>query len=261
MMAWQVGIKPDSLQAFDFRTKVTNQPASNYAITAQGLKDGVPAHETKSKGELIGTDWGTGYFKYKACDFCDDIAAETADVSVGDAWLPEYVEDSMGTNVVIIRNSIINQIVLDGLQSGELSMQPLSVDKAVASQSANVRHRREDLPYRLYLHDLTKSWRPQKRLHASKSGLSLVRRRIQKARIRFRQLIPLAWHHAVQNDDLQLFIDFVMPLEGNYSRLYAAISNPKRKNYSIVRTILVKILYIPKRAYKAFLRYCFFFVR
>lgn len=41
---------------------------------------------------------------YKACDFCDDVFAETADIALGDAWLPEYVQDGNGTNVVVTRN-------------------------------------------------------------------------------------------------------------------------------------------------------------
>ena len=37
--------------------------------------------------------WEYGYFKYKACDFCDDIFAECADITVGDAWLSRYKKD------------------------------------------------------------------------------------------------------------------------------------------------------------------------
>ena len=32
-------------------------------------------------------DWGMGIFKLGACDYCDDIVGETADISFGDAWL------------------------------------------------------------------------------------------------------------------------------------------------------------------------------
>ena len=36
-----------------------------------------------------------------ACEFCDDVVGETADMSVGDAWLPGYVSDWRGTSVVV----------------------------------------------------------------------------------------------------------------------------------------------------------------
>ncbi|MGC9322644.1 MAG: Coenzyme F420 hydrogenase/dehydrogenase, beta subunit C-terminal domain, partial [Kosmotogaceae bacterium] len=66
---------------------------------------------TKKASDFYGYNWGYGFFKYKACDYCDDVVSETADVSVGDAWLPEYVNDSGGTNVVIVRNPVIKKII------------------------------------------------------------------------------------------------------------------------------------------------------
>jgi coenzyme F420-reducing hydrogenase beta subunit len=32
------------------------------------------------------------------------VLAETADVTVGDAWLPEYIKDGLGTNIITIRS-------------------------------------------------------------------------------------------------------------------------------------------------------------
>jgi coenzyme F420-reducing hydrogenase beta subunit len=41
--------------------------------------------------------WGTGLFKSNACDFCDDVTTELADVSL-DAWIP-YNKDGLGNSV------------------------------------------------------------------------------------------------------------------------------------------------------------------
>jgi len=42
--------------------------------------------------------WTNGFFKLNACNFCDDIFAELADVVFMDAWIDPYIYDSKGTN-------------------------------------------------------------------------------------------------------------------------------------------------------------------
>lgn len=242
MLAWQVGVHPDSLVEMDFRTKIEGRPSSSYAITATGKADGVIHRKTELTANLVGTDWGKGFFKYKACDFCDDLSAETADVSVGDAWLPKYVDDSRGTNVVIIRNASIAEIVKEGIARGTLRFEPLSTEDAVASQSANVRHRREDLPYRLHLEDLKKQWRPRKRLSASSQPLNLQRKIIQKLRIRYREQIPGHWNSAVKNNDFSVFLKLIQPLEKEYQVLYAPKQTLKQRAKSLLRKIKKMII-------------------
>ena len=97
-LAWQMGIPPQELEGIDFRIKDASQPANRYSTYAKGSS----GEKVVPTNQLFGADWGAGAFKYKACDFCDDVFAETADVVLGDAWLPEYVQDSYGTNVVEI---------------------------------------------------------------------------------------------------------------------------------------------------------------
>ena len=48
-------------------------------------------------------------FKYKACDFCDDVFAETADVVVGDAWIPKYL--TQGNSLVVTRSSLFDSLI------------------------------------------------------------------------------------------------------------------------------------------------------
>ena len=43
--------------------------------------------------------WHYQYFKHNACNFCDDVFGETADITFMDAWLPEYVRDYKGTSL------------------------------------------------------------------------------------------------------------------------------------------------------------------
>ena len=83
-------------------------------------------------------DWGLGYFKPKACDWCDDIVGELADVSSGDAWLPGYVKDPGGNNIVIVRSPEIHEIISSGIEHGELSFSNGTVEDVVLSQSGKL---------------------------------------------------------------------------------------------------------------------------
>lgn len=167
-LAWQCGVHPSKLTRIDFRTK-TQGRADAYAVTAWDQK-GQP--HSRPNRELIGTDWGLGYFKYPACDCCDDLSGETADIAVGDAWLPRYVRDPSGTNVLIVRRPDLLPMLDAACSKGRIQLEPLSPDDAARSQSAGLFHRREGLAYRLQLADVEGRWHPPKRVKPSKDHLS-----------------------------------------------------------------------------------------
>jgi coenzyme F420 hydrogenase subunit beta len=112
----------------------------------------------------IGINWGMGLFKPKACDYCDDIFAETADISVMDGWLPKYVGDGKGTSLVVVRNKDIGRIIKKELKDMKLSLESVNVDAIIESQQGGINHRRKGLSYRLFI---AKGWLPIKRIHAS----------------------------------------------------------------------------------------------
>src|SRR5699024_8687191 len=61
-MAWQVRIKPGNLKHIDFRKKLPNRLANNYGIEMTGFIDGKEVTIIKPTKELIGQNWGQGYF-------------------------------------------------------------------------------------------------------------------------------------------------------------------------------------------------------
>jgi hypothetical protein len=119
-----------------------------------------------------------------ACDFCDDIFGETADAAFGDAWLPEYVTDWRGTNVVVVRHTLIQSLLTAGRDSGELALDDLSVESAVRSQEANYRHRWDGLSVRLQDAKQAHMWTPRKRLTAGSLPVDPLQRRIVRLRQR-----------------------------------------------------------------------------
>jgi hypothetical protein len=102
-----------------------------------------------------------------ACNFCDDVTAETADVAMGDAWLEPYSSDGRGTNVVVVRSPEIAAIVADAIGEGRLELEPVDDDFVRRTQAAGLRQRREGLAYRLARAKLP--LRPRKRVAASRA--------------------------------------------------------------------------------------------
>lgn len=166
LFAWQHGIHPDNLVNIDFRNKVKSSDAGLYTVklTYLNAKKQEEVMFTKSAIELYGTDWGLGFFKYKACDYCDDILGETADVIFGDAWVPGYREDWRGDNVVVVRNEVINKIFKAGINSKLLEMNNVEADLIKQSQAGSIRHRRRGLKYRLKVAKNKGVWHPKKRV-------------------------------------------------------------------------------------------------
>ena len=185
--AWQMDVPVNEIQQVEYRLKDPSRAANAY--TAQfTLQDG--RVEKRDWWNLEGGDWGAGFFQDAACNFCDDVVAETADISFGDAWVEPYSSDGWGTNVVVARNPLLADMVKTAIEQGRLHMEPVDSDFVEATQAAGFRQRREGLAYRL-------SWprpgvRPHKRVAPNAAAPTPQRKLIY----RMRYWIS-AWSHRV----------------------------------------------------------------
>jgi len=152
-----------------------------------------------------GGDWGFGCFKYNACDFCDDVVGELSDISFGDAWLPEYLGDSSGTNVIITRNEQLANLLVQASQSKRIYLEPISPEQVVESQAGGFRHRRTELPYRLHVKEREGEWRPKKRVEASTKTTNRERKMVQDIRMKVPQLSNEAFREAKKTGNLDVF--------------------------------------------------------
>ena len=134
MLAWRAGFDPADMKTIDFRHKFEDRNSDDYGICVEDI---VGKQVELVARETPGTNWGLGFFKYEACDYCDDIFAETADIAVGDAWLKDYTQDALGNSVVVVRNDQIRVIMEDGLKSGALELDELTEDEALMSQGGD----------------------------------------------------------------------------------------------------------------------------
>ncbi|THK37920.1 coenzyme F420 hydrogenase [Ensifer sp. MPMI2T] len=169
-IAWQLGERIEAVADIDFRLKGTGRPANWYTAHLV-LKDG----NTRSKDwwHLADGDWGAGFFQNAACNFCDDVVAETADISFGDAWVEPYASDGRGTNVVVVRSPLLRDLVDRARNQGRLELQEVDSAFVVRTQAAGFRQRREGLAFRL--NRQRPGVTPKKRIAPQRAGLDARR--------------------------------------------------------------------------------------
>jgi coenzyme F420-reducing hydrogenase beta subunit len=184
--AWQLGTEIEHVRGLDYRIKDEDRPANWYRAHLERDDGTVTARDW---WHLADGDWGAGFFQNPACDWCDDVVAETADISFGDAWVEPYSSDGRGTNVVIVRTRELRLMIEQARGEGRLQLEPVDADFIVRTQAAGLRHRRDGLAYRL-------GWRrdgfvPAKRV-APSSGLPLRRKLVYRMRYAIAR-----WSHRV----------------------------------------------------------------
>jgi coenzyme F420-reducing hydrogenase beta subunit len=185
--AWQMQVPLQEVERVEFRHKDPARPANWYNARLT-LRDGREVN--KDWWHLADGDWGAGFFMNQACNFCDDVVAETADISFGDAWVEPYSSDGGGTNVVVVRAPEVEALVSDAIREGRLQLAPVDSAFVEQTQAAGFRQRREGLAYRL-------SWprrgvQPRKRVAPDAQGPTPGRKLIY----RMRYFIS-AWSHRV----------------------------------------------------------------
>jgi coenzyme F420-reducing hydrogenase beta subunit len=175
--AWQLGAELSEVRTVDYRVKNAGRPA-NWYRTRLELADGSAAEQ--DWWQLADGDWGAGFFQNSACDICDDVVAETADIAFGDAWVEPYSSDGRGTNVVVVRSKALCDLLEAATAEGRLDLKPVDADFIAETQAAGLRHRRQGLAYRLSW--MRRSIRPRKRVRPERGQLSLRRRVIFRTR-------------------------------------------------------------------------------
>lgn len=240
-LAWQHGIKPGDLKGIDFRKKVPGQPANRYISELTGIVDGTKVVITKDQNELFISNWGHGFFKSKLSDFTDEVFNETADIALGDAWLPQYTADSKGTNIVIVRNNELQSIIDEGLSSGALELDLLDEKTIIKSQSGLVHHNQDELPYRLHKQDASGNWRPIKRFEAS-SDLPYLRKKVQDIREKIATESHTQYRTAVELGDWEYFHRSMQPLASRYMLIYRLIVLQREGPVRAIKKVFSKLI-------------------
>lgn len=231
-LALQKGIDPDKITHVNFRKKISDQLASNYATEFTILDNETETKKTFANTSFkMGTDWGHGMFKNPVCDFCDDIFGELADVSVGDAWLKEYLNDNKGNSVIINRNDFISELLTEGELNDKLYLDKVNPTDVIRSQGGGIRNKRDDLKYRLWIKEKKGEKYPIKRMKPSSSHLSLKRKALIKYRIKISNISHSLYVKAKEKNDINIYYKKINRLLQYYSLI----------NKGIIKYIIYKI--------------------
>lgn len=236
------GVSEREIKTVNFRKKVLGKPANKYAFEVLIRDDVGKEHRQIMMEDIWTNSWSYNLFMLDACEYCDDIMAETADVSVGDAWLPEYTKDYRGTSIVICRNADLLKMLQAGVDRTEIVPEEISVDKVIQSQASGIRQRREGLKYRLYLSAKKGIWRPHKRVAADRRAGSFSYRILQLLRIKTKTLSREAFLKQQPVDGLDIFIHLLRPWI-----LLHKVLNFIRHVPGIVRRKIVNLLKVQAR--------------
>lgn len=131
----------------EYRQKNPDSIASDYSFSVSDAEN--TRHQVRMKS--LGDMWGSGLFKSKACDFCTDVLTELADLSVGDAWLPDYVRDGNGNSVMVARSRVADTLIQAGMDSGDLDAVEKPVSLIVKSQQGGLDHKQKGVKFRSFI--------------------------------------------------------------------------------------------------------------
>ncbi|MFV0149468.1 Coenzyme F420 hydrogenase/dehydrogenase, beta subunit C-terminal domain [Empedobacter falsenii] len=142
-LAQSAGIKYE-FNNQQYRIKDAKSTALDYSFGAFNKENVFKTVKMSPLGDM----WGTGIFKSNACDFCDDVATELADISLGDAWLDKYRNDGLGNSIIITRSTLADDLIREGIEKNALTVENIDKSKVIKSQDASFRHRQDSIDFR-----------------------------------------------------------------------------------------------------------------
>jgi coenzyme F420 hydrogenase subunit beta len=89
-------------------------------------------------------------FSPTRCLLCCDHCAELADISFADAWLPEFLNDSVGTSIAVTRSRTGDDILHQAQSKGKIMLRALE-DVKVAESQKMMRFKKNSIAVRFLL--------------------------------------------------------------------------------------------------------------
>jgi hypothetical protein len=122
-----------------------------------------------------------------------------------DAWLTEYVKDGNGTSIILTRSNQAQKLIEDGMARGEVSLQPIEIDKVINSQAGVVEQKRKLLAHHLWISGKN-GFHLRKRVPPVRPSLFMRQLLIARETIRATSHKAFTAAGAVRNDQFQRYI-------------------------------------------------------
>lgn len=101
------------------------------------------------KWNSYGPVFSSFFFTPKRCLMCPDETNELADISFGDAWIPELRNERKGESVIVARTNVGAKILSVALAEGVMSMKALKHNRVESSQAGPLKFKKRDFDCRL----------------------------------------------------------------------------------------------------------------
>jgi len=89
------------------------------------------------------------FFTPMRCIMCPDHTNELADISLGDAWLPELKRERSGESIIMTRTKAAEHLLTLASSAGAISIRPVGPEKVKQSQAEPLKFKKDDLGARL----------------------------------------------------------------------------------------------------------------
>ena len=133
----KLGIRKEDIAKFDYRGQ--GWPGSMLIELKNGDRQSTPHYWTYP---------ALYFFTPDRCMLCSDALAELADISFGDAWLPELYADKIGSSAIISRTKIGEQLLQRMRERNKVELKHISVKKVVESQKSILYFKKKSLATR-----------------------------------------------------------------------------------------------------------------
>ncbi len=149
------------------------------------------------------------------CMTCPDLTNELADVSLGDAWLPELKLDRLGKSVIMARTRVGADLLKSISSAGKISLRKVGTEEVKQSQSLSLKFKKSDFGARLFTFKLLGKQVPRFKLEPefSLSPISFLRSLLLHLSI---------WASSKHFAGILKHVPF--PLFRLYSRMYNSLS-------------------------------------
>ena len=130
------------------KLKVREDEVIKFDYRGEGRPGSMKISQKSGELELLPDYWGFvgAYFFYPArCLMCSDGICELADLSFGDAWLPELSNDKIGKSIIVSKSEIGEKVLQAMKSKNKIELNEVGVKKVVQSQVGMLYFKKRDL--------------------------------------------------------------------------------------------------------------------
>lgn len=220
--------------SIDFRHRKLNTDVADYDVKVEKNNKTF----LKSTKSIYASNWQYNLFRNSACDYCDDVFAETADLAVGDVWLDRYRQKKYAHSLLVIRNQYILKLLHKGFDQKNIELEDISLQEACLAQAGGLRDRRTYLAERLRDNEETNGVAVKKRVAPARKKNKQLWEKV-RLRTKIATISHQAWIQATMQADIRIFHEQMEPIK---NRLDALNKNQNKRYREYLKKVLPKFL-------------------